>query len=308
MNNYNSYRGKTSQLCKFLIIISLLGFFSFENSYAQTYATVPFIDGFETAALRPSWTIFSSLATNGNAVIQTGTLTWSTQTALSHKGSYFLGMHYPTGGADNLNQCNLHMNLFGETGVRLDFWWAEWNDETSAEDGIYISDDNGANYVKVLDLNGASYTDLVYTHFDLSLDSINTVHALTFSSQYIIRFQQLDNYYFAGGNDGFLFDDVQVYQVCASGSAITEPVCNTYTTASGNQTYTTSGTYVDTLTNAAGCDSLITIDLSIMLPSSSSIVAEECGSYNAPNGVSYFSSGTYTAVIPTQVQQYRKQF
>lgn len=296
------YSKGIASICNSLKIaaLAILGTISTFNSNAQTYATVPFVDGFETGTMGTSWTIYSSLATNGILPIQTGTLTWSTQTAYSHTGNYFLGMHYPTGGSYNLNQANLHMNLAGESDLRLDFWWAEWNDESEVEDGIFISDDNGANYVKVLDLPGANYADLVYTHFVLNLDSINTVHGLTFTSQYIVRFQQYDNYYFAGGNDGFLFDDIQIYNICGTSSTLSPTVCSTYTVPSGNQTYTTSGTYVDTLVNSVGCDSLITINLTVN-STASSITESVCGSYTAPDGMSYTTSGMYTAVIPNSL-------
>lgn len=43
-------------------------------------------------------------------------------------------------------------------------------------------------------------------------------------------------------------------------------VCDNYTVPSGNQTYTVAGTYYDTIPNMAGCDSIITINLSIVPP------------------------------------------
>ena len=296
MKKYHIFQKIYSGTTK-LLLIGAFGVFSTSNCYSQTYATVPFVDGFETGSLGPSWTETSTLATGGNTVIQTGTLTWSTQTAISHTGIYFLGMHYPTGGSYNTNQVNLHLNLAGESNLRLSLWWAEWNDESEVQDGVFISDDNGATFTKVLDLPGASYPDLIYTHFDMSLDSINAAHSLTFSSQYIIRFQQYDNYYFAGGNDGHLYDDVSVYEVCGSNSSITETACASYTTPSGNQTYTTSGIYTDTIPNAAGCDSLIEIDLTIN-NTASTISPSNCNTYTAPDGAVYTSTGVYTATVP----------
>lgn len=43
-------------------------------------------------------------------------------------------------------------------------------------------------------------------------------------------------------------------------------VCDNYTVPSGNQTYNVAGTYYDTIPNMAGCDSIITINLSIAPP------------------------------------------
>jgi hypothetical protein len=45
--------------------------------------------------------------------------------------------------------------------------------------------------------------------------------------------------------------------------SISPTACNSYTSPSTRYTYTTSGTYLDTIPNAAGCDSVITILLNI---------------------------------------------
>ncbi len=178
-----------------------------------TYTSIPYYTGFESGDLDPAWTATSSEPGINIEVIETGTLVWSTQIAYSHTGTYFLGMDHGAGGNYNLNQADLHLNTSGQTDLRLDFWWAEWNDETEPQDGMYISDDGGTSFTKVLDLNGTSYADLTWTHFDMSLDSINTLYGLSFTSTYIVRFQQYDNHNFAGGNDGFLFDDITVKTV-----------------------------------------------------------------------------------------------
>lgn len=44
-------------------------------------------------------------------------------------------------------------------------------------------------------------------------------------------------------------------------ASFSETVCGSYTVPSGDETYTESGVYNDTLVNAAGCDSLLTINL-----------------------------------------------
>jgi hypothetical protein len=49
----------------------------------------------------------------------------------------------------------------------------------------------------------------------------------------------------------------------SSTGSMTTTACNKFVSPSGNNTWTTSGTYTDILTNAVGCDSVITINLTI---------------------------------------------
>jgi hypothetical protein len=72
--------------------------------------------------------------------------------------------------------------------------------------------------------------------------------------------------------------------------------CGNYLSPSGN-TYSASGTYTDTIPNAEGCDSIITINLSVIQPSASSVTESVCGSYTAPSGAVYTMSGTYMDTI-----------
>jgi hypothetical protein len=49
----------------------------------------------------------------------------------------------------------------------------------------------------------------------------------------------------------------------SSTGQLTTTACNTYTSPSGNNTWTSSGTYTDVIPNAVGCDSVITINLTV---------------------------------------------
>ena len=85
-----------------------------------------------------------------------------------------------------------------------------------------------------------------------------------------------------------------------TGSTINPVSCDSYLSPGGS-TYTASGTYIDVIPNAAGCDSTITINLTITESSVSTITVTECDSYLSPAGSTYSSSGTYTDVIPNAV-------
>jgi hypothetical protein len=75
--------------------------------------------------------------------------------------------------------------------------------------------------------------------------------------------------------------------------------CDSYTWITNGQTYTQSGQYTSVLTNENGCDSTVTLNLTINQPSASTQTETALDSYTWPvNGQTYTQSGTYTAVIP----------
>ncbi|MDF1675660.1 MAG: T9SS type A sorting domain-containing protein [Vicingaceae bacterium] len=199
----------------YLLAISIMGFQAI-NAQITNYTTIPYATGFESGTLDNNWYTTSSSQDGRIQIWNSTSLIWSGDTAKAHTDSLWLGMDNSPGGSYVTNEAWIGLDLLGETQVRFTFWWAEWNDETEPQDGIYISDDGGTSFTKVLDLNGASYTDLQWYYFDLNLDSLNTVHGLNFTATYVIKLQQYDNYYFAGGNDGFLFDDINVESTIVS--------------------------------------------------------------------------------------------
>src|SRR5687767_7442595 len=71
---------------------------------------------------------------------------------------------------------------------------------------------------------------------------------------------------------------------------------------SGDETYTLSGTYMDTISNSIGCDSIMTINVSITNSTVSSFSASACVSYTVPSGdETYTVSGTYMDTIPNMI-------
>lgn len=77
-------------------------------------------------------------------------------------------------------------------------------------------------------------------------------------------------------------------------SLLKPSVCNSYKSPSGKYTWTTSGTYKDTIPNKKGCDSIITINLVVGKTNSKSITITECDKYKSPSSKrSWTTSGTY---------------
>ncbi len=143
-----------------------------------------------------------------------------------------------------------------------------------------------------LTINNSTYDTIDVTVCD-SYDSPSGMYTWTTSGMY---YDTIPN---AIGCDSLLTINLTVNYATSDSMALTE--CDSYDSPSGNYTWTTSGMYYDTIPNAAGCDSLLTIDLTILNSTTSTISPESCGEYTAPDGATYTASGTYTATIANAV-------
>ena len=156
---------------------------------------------------------------------------------------------------------------------------------------MYFSDNGGASFVKVLDLNGGSTTNNTWYNFVLDLDAEAAGAGLSLTSNFVVKFQQYDNYPVT--SDGFAFDDISVTggpggtaptaDFTADVTSGTTPLAVSFTDASTDvptawswtfgdggtssaqnpsHTYTTAGTYTVSLTasNAFGSDVLTRTD------------------------------------------------
>lgn len=114
---------------------------------------------------------------------------------------------------------------------------------------------------------------------------------------------------FEGSYNYIMIDDISLFsgstnasgtnQFVNSFSTIAEQACGPYTSPSGNYTWTTSGTYYDTIPNSFNIDSIMTIQLNVGAHTSATQTETALDSYTWPvNNQTYTASGQYTAVIP----------
>lgn len=97
-------------------------------------------------------------------------------------------------------------------------------------------------------------------------------------------------------------------------ATLMETACKIYTSPSGNQTWITSGTYIDTIQNGASCDSIITINLNIididtsLTLSSTSISSNTDAAFyqwvDCNNGHSHISGETSQNFTPNSTGDY----
>jgi uncharacterized repeat protein (TIGR01451 family) len=106
-----------------------------------------------------------------------------------------------------------------------------------------------------------------------------------------IYFDTLTNYL---GCDSFISLHLIVLPI--SSHTLNQTICSNQIFAFNNQNLNTTGVYFDTLQNYLGCDSFITLHLTIINTSVSTTSATICnGSFYTFNGNNYSTAGSYTA-------------
>jgi len=248
-------------------------------------AILPFFCGFETGTLESCFSFTSSVGTGRCLILKDSTNTWGTTSA--HSGLYYLVLDCkPTG--LNRNDLDLHLDLAGEAQAILSFWWSDFNDESHAEDGVWISD-NGVSFSKILNLPGGDYVDLQWNFFEIDIDSAATANGMSLTSNFIIRFSQYDDYWIHGGNDGHLYDDINVQ------NPLTTSVNNQYTSTEIKIYPNPVNDFCSVIYNI-NKESLVHVnvyDLTGQSHYSKTLVKEQKGPHKEDIDFSAFSSGLY---------------
>lgn len=199
--------------------------------------------------------------------------------------------------------CNFDENYFarmtndistmGYPSVTLSFWWM-CGGGTNIHGEVYYSTNGGLNWT-LINVPIAQYKNqTTWTQQTISLPAFANQNTLRIGFRFV-------NVTSGSATDpGFCIDDVRITAAtCNTSSTQNVSACGQYVSPSGSYTYTASGTYKDTIPNIAGCDSIITLNVTIKNHSSSSINASACGSYTSPSGNhTYTASGVYLDTIP----------
>ena len=198
-------------------------------------ASFPYYDGFESGALGAEWTEYTT---------QDGRVRVSS--AYPYSGTYSLLLD------DSVNDTTysyaaaiLTIDLSGQSDVELDFWWREFDDEIQAEEGVFISDNDGTDWYKVYAFTGDTTS---WHNILVDIDAQAAANGLTLNDHFQIKFQFYDNYSIA--SDGYAIDDVRVQKtphrlylplvLNDAGPPTVAPVLNAINNPSGNYDYTVS--------------------------------------------------------------------
>ncbi|MFN7014101.1 MAG: hypothetical protein ACK4ON_07510, partial [Bacteroidia bacterium] len=148
--------------------------------------------------------------------------------------------------------------------------------------------------------SGGNYNTYTYNWYNNSGFSANT------KDTFIVNTPALTNtYIYLQVTDllGCTRIDSVLIQDLSSTSTLTVSSCNSYTSPSGQYTWTSSGTYLDTIPNTIGCDSIITINLTILpnntitLSSATNTDNQTVCINNAITNITYATTGATGAAV-----------
>lgn len=297
--------------------ILLFALLSASSAFAQTAYDTLAIQDFETVPATPTWgytgvlnDLQSGLSSASSSIPNTPlgidtTQAWHVVQVSGGNQITYDNITIPPASYDSIrvNFKLAAMNLIGSTGGpdHLDYVLVEY------------SLDNGATWVGRLRVRGSSANNCFWaydatavaavqhlpateTMFQASTTGLQVAEGYSFCeisfpgtiSQVAIRITPRSS----STTDSWLIDNLVItgeYQCQPSSSSITETACSSYTSPSGS-VLTTSGMYTDIIPNASGCDSTISIDLTVNTADSISDVQTSCGSYVWIDGNTYSAS------------------
>ena len=190
-----------------------------------------------------------------------------------------LTIRYSTTGTDVEDHCD-------------SYTWIDGNTYTSSNNSATYTLTNAAGCDSVVTLDLTIRYSNTGTDVEDHCDSYTWIDGNTYTSSNNSATYTLTN---AAGCDSVVTLDLTI-RYSTTGTDV-EDHCDSYTWIDGN-TYTSSNnsaTY--TLTNAAGCDSVVTLDLTIRYSTTGTDVEDHCDSYTWIDGNTYTSSNnsaTYT--------------
>lgn len=264
------------------------------GTYSNTYTTVNGCDSVVTINL----TINNGITNPVQTVSSCNTYTAAWGTVYTQSGIYS-NTYTAVNGCDSVVTINLTINNIitnpVQTIISCNTYTAAWG-TVYTQSGTYSNNytaANGCDSIVTINLTiNNSITNPVQT-----VSSCNTYTA-AWGTVYTQSGTYSNNYTAANGCDSIVTINLTI------NNSITNPVqtlnsCNTYASPWGT-VYTQSGTYSNTYTTVNGCDSIVTINLTINNSITNPVqTVSACNTYTAAWGTVYTQSGTYSNIYTT---------
>jgi gliding motility-associated-like protein len=201
--------------------------------------------------------------------------------------------------AQNNNNCGFAINTSSFTGINTSIL------TVNVVPPVTIISPPNPNYFNLTNGNNTGIVCLASCNVDANQGGCNTVDQVLayFQSQFggVLRGLNVQYPCWLSGTNYTV--SAQTGNCCGACSpnavTVNQTICNDQFPYSWNGlSITSAGSQSVTLTNAAGCDSIVNLNLTINQSSSSSIAVASCGPFYAPNGQTYTESSSFSYVIP----------
>ncbi len=235
-----------------------------------------------------------------DTVVACDSYTWAANGAIYTSSGNYTALFTNVNGCDSVMQLNLTINMSDSTTINASacdtYSWSPNGStplmyNTSGMYSVTLTNTAGCDSVVTLDLiiNNADTVNQTASACDAYTWPVNgTVYTL--SGNYS---SMLTN---TAGCDSVVNLNLTISGSDSTGTQQT--ACGSFTWLQTGATYTVSGLYTDTATNVNGCDSLVTLDLTINQADTVSQTATACDIYTWPvNGNSYSTSGLYAVTL-----------
>jgi hypothetical protein len=171
------------------------------------------------------------------------------------------------GGQNTFTRMSTDVSTVGQDSVTLDLWWMCGGSATYYGE-VYYSINGGMAWLPVNNpISGTAQWS----------GQVNWVNSIVYNAnwdgqptlRFGFRFVSAASGTGSELDPGFAIDDIEITGYvntpgCSeTTSTISPTACDSYTSPSGNYTWSVSNTYMDTIPNVEGCDSVITINLTI---------------------------------------------
>ncbi len=182
----------------------------------QNYATLPYNENFENG-LGQEWRSTRLDSQNVQDSIPSlvsgfaGIKDTSSINGIAYEGSKALGLGKSCGTSSNISSMDLHLDLSNVQQPVLSFWFRNYGDENHPKDEIWMSDDGGRTFTKVINFAPKDWCNTYGSFPGIPIDQVASDHGLSLTSEFIVRFHQTSNYPFDGAfDDGYFIDNVSV--------------------------------------------------------------------------------------------------
>ena len=163
------------------------------TGYLENPHLPSFSDSFETGSLGSDW----AAETNYEGRVRI-------DSSYPYSGTYSLLLDDDTHNS-TYSQASvaLPLNLTGCSEAQLSFWWRSFGAEAHADDGVFITDDDGETWNKAYSFTGNSPA---YTQVSIDLIEATSVSAMSVDHRFQVKFQFYGNESIQ--TDGYAIDDI----------------------------------------------------------------------------------------------------